>query len=56
MDSKQTGIHVTINGDTSRTIIRTSKTNAEVAEKIKQVSHKLMEKNKQAYKELANMP
>ena len=40
----------------SKPIIKTSQNDAETAAKIKQISHMLMVQNKNAYRELANMP
>jgi len=52
--SKKSAI-VTKDFDTER-IILTSENSPEVAAKIKEISKMLMEKNKEAYAELAKMP
>ena len=40
----------------TKVVIKTSENDMETAKKMKQISHMLMERNKQAYKELANIP
>lgn len=51
---KQSPQHIERTG--TKVVIKTSENDMETAKKMKQVSHMLMERNKQAYKELANIP